>query len=99
MNGLTALTASGNEKRRVKQRTLSKLCKFTFQKLDVVEDENLIPDFNVEYFKSNVIKLLTESLQRFQRLVVGAHEPLNVAHVLCILFHPGQLQINVKDGI
>lgn len=76
-----------------------KMCKFTFQKLDVVEDENLIPDFNVENFKSNVIKLLTENLQRLLLEMIGAYEPFHVSHIMCILFHPGQLQINVKDGI
>lgn len=73
--------------------------KFTFQKLDVVEDENLIPDFNVKYFKSNIIKLLAENLQRLRLEVIRAYKVPHVAHVLGILVHAGKVQIDVKDGV
>lgn len=55
--------------------------KFTFQKLDIIEDENLIPDFNMKYFKSDIIKLLAEDLQRFLFKMIRADEVLDVVHI------------------
>lgn len=76
-----------------------KAIKFTFQKLDVVEDENLIPDFDVEYFESDIIKLFAETLQGVVVVMVGAYKLLNVFHVCRVPFHLRELQIDVEYWI
>lgn len=73
--------------------------KFTFQKLNVIEDEHLIPDFDVQYFETDVVQLLAENFKRLLLEVIRADEMLDVAHVLGILLHPRQVQINVENGI
>jgi hypothetical protein len=72
---------------------------FTFQKLDIVEDENLIPDFDVEYFESDIVKLFAETLQGVVLEMVGAYELAHILHVFGKPFHLREVQIDVEDGI
>ena len=69
---------------------------FTFQKIDVIIDKNLIFQLDVQYFESGFVEMLAEHLQRFFLEVVRAYKAFSVIHERRVLAQLTQLQVDVK---